>query len=142
MIATVLAVLALLVAVAALVIGVRVMRQSAETTTELRQHRRAHTIAFGHADPKLDRRQVELGPPRATGERRGRRYEPPRDRLAPRPPDHVLEVDEPLTRERADQLRDEVATGELEATELPTTMLEQQRPQVPGRDVRDIRRSR
>jgi hypothetical protein len=115
--ALVLGAVALVVAVLALVLAFTVMKQSGEVTAEIRQHRRAHTIAFGHADPKLDRRQVALGPPRATGERRGAsRYEPPRDRLMPRP--------EPLDGE---------PTGELERTEQPTTMLEAQRPDVPRR---------
>lgn len=106
MLTTIVAGVALVVGIAALALGVIVMRQGGETTTDLRMHRRAHTIAHGHADPKLDRRQVALGPPRSTGERRGRQYEPPRDRLAPRPLD--------------------VPTGELEQPDLPTSMLEQQ----------------
>jgi hypothetical protein len=133
-VALVLGSVALAVSLVALGLTIVVMRQSGETTTDLRMHRRAHTIAHGHADPKLDRRQANIGPPRSTGERRGMtRYPEPRERYAPRPPDHMLEVDEPLTAERADQLRDDVATGELERTDLPTAMLEQQRPEVPRR---------
>jgi hypothetical protein len=128
-IALVLGTVALVVAVAALVLTIIVMRQSGETTTDLRMHRRAHTIAHGHADPKLDRRQVQLGPPRSIGERRGmQRFPEPRERYAPRPVD-------------------DDATGELEQVELPTSMLEQQPPSPlrPGErpgpsDVRDVRR--
>jgi hypothetical protein len=134
-VALVVACAALLVALVAVTLAISVMRQSAETTTDLRMHRRAHTIAHGHADPKLDRRQVQLGPPRATGERRGvMRYPEPRERYAPRPPDPDLDADQ------RDPLDDLPATGELEQTDLPTSMLAAQRPAPP--DVRDVRARR
>lgn len=95
---------AFVVALAALILAVAVMRQSAETTADMRRHRRAHADAYGHPDPKLDRRQINLGAPRSVGERRGARYEPPAERLAPRPTTSVV-TDEQLTPARADQIR-------------------------------------
>jgi hypothetical protein len=68
--AVVLASIALLVAITAVVLGVVLMVQNGETTSQLRDHRRAHAEAHGHPDPRLDRRQVNLGAPRTTGERR------------------------------------------------------------------------
>jgi hypothetical protein len=52
---------AFVTAVPALVLALVVMRQNAETTAELRQHRRAHARAAGAADP--DRRISDQGPP-------------------------------------------------------------------------------
>jgi hypothetical protein len=141
---TALAVTALAVALVALALTFTVMRQSGETTTDLRMHRRAHTIAHGHPDPKLDRRQVNLGPPRA-GERRGAtRYPEPRAHYAPRPVDPDLPSVEdydplspdgvplPPVRENTRTVEPDLpATGELEQTDLPTAMLEQQRPAPP-----------
>jgi hypothetical protein len=101
---TVIAWLALIVAVTALVVVALVMRQSADTTSDLRAHRRAHTETHGHPDPRLDRRQVQLGAPRSTGERRGTRYRPDPD---------------------------DAETGQLPAVELPTSMIAAQRPAPP-----------
>jgi len=147
-ITTVVAALALGIACGALALAITVMRQSAETTTDLRRHRRAHTEAHGHPDPKLDRRQANHAPPRTTGERRGAtRYEPPAERPAP----PLITVDEPLTREQADAILDEPppgmmparydmpepdtdpgpglpATGELEQPDLPTALIPRQPP--------------
>ena len=131
--ALVLSCVALALAVIALVLALLVMRQSATTTTDVRQHRRAHAVAYGTADPKLDRRQTNLGPPRA-GERRGHRYEPDRERLAPRP-DRLLEVDEPLTAEHAEQVRaEQPATSQIERQDLPTTAITAQRPDPARQD--------
>lgn len=134
-VALIVAALALAVGLGGLLLAYVVMRQNGDTTTTLREHRRAHTIAFGHADPKLDRRQVQVGPPRSTGERRGRRYEPDRERLAPRPP--APSEPDPFSPTDQRDPRDDAATGELERTDLPTTALPAQRPDLP--DVRDIR---
>jgi len=77
--------LALLVAVAALVLGVVVMRQNADTTRDLRRHRLAHAAVQGSADP--DRRQEDAGPPEGQPERRrAQRYAPPRVPITPLPP--------------------------------------------------------
>lgn len=121
------AALALVIAVAAAALAVVVMRQNADTTTELRDHRRAHTIAHGHPDPKLDRRQVNLGPPR-TGERRGQRFDPPADRYAPRPPDpHQLtrhHLDDPTAPPPGYVIADDdTDTSELDRTDPPTTAM-------------------
>lgn len=67
--------IALAVAVVALALTALLMRQNGETTTDLRAHRRAHAEAHGHPDPRLDRRQVNLGAPRSTGERRRQRVD-------------------------------------------------------------------
>ena len=113
--------LALILAAAALTLGAVLMRQSSETTSDLRAHRRAHTEAHGHPDPKLDRRQINLGPPRS-GDRRGTRYSPPPDRLAPPPVEHAGTLTEAEARDiRA--AHEDTPTGELPATELPTTTL-------------------
>jgi hypothetical protein len=158
MLTTVVAVLALVAAVTALVLVALVVRQSADVTATLRRHRLAHADAHGHPDPKLDRRQVQIGPPRTTGERRGaHRYEPPAERLAPRPrsdygldgtaageperaPDelapggrlnlgaHGVDNPTPVTLAHHTEPPD---TAELEQHDMPTTMLETQRPDVP-----------
>lgn len=87
MTATILAAVALAVALAAMGAAVAVMRQSGEALALIRAHRLAHTDAYGTPDPRLDRRQVNLGPPRREGERRGaHRYAPP---------EHVQPRDEP-----------------------------------------------
>lgn len=87
MTATILAAVALAAALAALGAAVAVMRQSGEALALIRAHRLAHTDAYGTPDPRLDRRQVNLGPPRREGERRGaHRYAPP---------EHVQPRDEP-----------------------------------------------
>lgn len=163
MLTTVVAWLALIVALAALGLTISVMRQSGETTGDLRHHRRAHEVAHGHPDPKLDRRQVNVGPPRSTGERRGaRHYQPDPERLAPRPvdePHDVVALADAYERDAATgelaregrvttseaEARSMVARGiasdpqgllptsELEAQDAPTSMLEAQRPDVPRR---------
>lgn len=108
---------ALVLAIAALALAAALMWQSATTTAELRTHRRAHTEAHGHPDPRLDRRQINLAPPRATGDRRGTRYQPPPERLAPRP----LEHDE------------QPPTTALEQVDLPTVESPAARPRpLPG----------
>jgi HAMP domain-containing protein len=92
-----LALAALLIAVAALVAALLLIRQSSRTTSTLRRHRLAHHDAYGDADPKLDRRQVNLGPPRA-GERRGaQRYQPPTGALPAARDDVRLYGDDPET---------------------------------------------
>lgn len=129
-VALVLASVALAVAVTTAVGLVVLMRQSGETTTDLRRHRRAHAEAFGHADPKLDRRQVNLGAPRATGERRGaRRYEPPAERLMPRPVD-----DTPTGELEAPE------TGPLEQQDQPTRLAPAVRPDPRPRPREDTPR--
>lgn len=71
--ALILAALSLVVSAASVALSIVVMRQSGATATGLRQHRNAHTARDGAEDPRPprhDRRQVNLGAPRATGERR------------------------------------------------------------------------
>ena len=81
---TVLAGLALAVAVAALGLAVVVMRQNAETTRDLRRHRLAHADVHGARDP--DRRQRDAGPPPGQPDRRLQRPRVPiRPLSAPRP---------------------------------------------------------
>lgn len=113
---------AFIVAAAALALALAVMRQNSDTTTDLRRHRNAHADAHGHPDPKLDRRQVNLAPPRATGERRGaRRYEAPAERYAPRPTDEEPPTDPGL--EPPPEQPPGEDTGELEQHDLPTTAI-------------------
>ncbi len=123
---TVLASAALVLAVVALALTIIVMRQSADTTSELRAHRRAHSDAHGHPDPKLDRRQVQLGPPRTVGERRGaRHHEPPLERYMPPLPDRLVVTAAELTADEAQNIRERIAapgppTEQLPAAGLPT----------------------
>jgi hypothetical protein len=67
------AVLALVVSVAALILAVAVARQSGAVASALQRHRSGHFARDGVEDPaqsRTERRQLNLGPPRATGERR------------------------------------------------------------------------
>jgi hypothetical protein len=94
-----LAFVAIVVAAIACTLALVLMRQNATTTEELREHRRAHRDAYGYPDPRLDRRQRNLPPPTATGERRGQRpITPPVD--AHMPPREPVEQ-QPATAEHA-----------------------------------------
>lgn len=66
---------ALVVALGALALAGLVMRQNADTTDEIRRHRRAHAKVHGTPDP--DRRQRDTGPPAGQPDRR-RAPTPPR----------------------------------------------------------------
>lgn len=72
MITTAVAVLALVVALAALALAIGVTRQSAGLAQLLQRHRLGHQKREGELDPAphTERRQLNLGPPRSTGERR------------------------------------------------------------------------
>lgn len=106
MITTALAVLGVILAAAALVLSLVVMRQSAEVLDDLRTHRRAHARADGAPDPERRRRQD--GPPPGQPERRT-------------PDRSTMRHTEP------------VPTGELDRQDLPTTMLPlQNRPRPRG----------
>lgn len=72
MITTVVAVLALLIALAALGLGFATMQQSGATASTLRRHRLGHEQREGRKDPAAgeERRRLNLGAPRGVGERR------------------------------------------------------------------------
>lgn len=67
---------ALIIALAALVLAVMVARQSAAASALLDRHRNGHRLREGQPDPqtsashRADRREVNVGPSRAVGERR------------------------------------------------------------------------
>jgi hypothetical protein len=75
-------------------LAVAVARQSGAVASRLEQHRLAHSRRDGQADPGAwdggERRRLNLGPPRATGERRQR----------PPAPAGQLTVDDAPTEER------------------------------------------
>jgi hypothetical protein len=77
---TILSVAAFAVAVVALSLAVAVAKQSGAVASTLQRHRLAHAQESGAEDPGAwdgdERRRLNLGPPRATGERR-RRERPP-----------------------------------------------------------------
>lgn len=73
MLATViLAALSLVVSATSMGLSLFVMRQSGGISRDLLRHRLGHQKADGKLDPAphTDRRQVNVGPPRSTGERR------------------------------------------------------------------------
>lgn len=122
------------IAVIALALALLMIRQSGQTLADLRAHRRAHLEAHGHADPKLDRRQTVIGPPRGTGERRGAtRYATPPERLAPPDPadlDRLTPDPVDLRRTRHAAPDAEPPTGELGP---PTAIAPAVRPAPPPR---------
>lgn len=93
---TILSVAAFALAVFATGLGIAVAKQSGALASTLQRHRLAHAQESGAEDPGAwdgdDRRRLNLGPPRATGERR-RRERPPA-------PAGQLTVDETPTAER------------------------------------------
>jgi hypothetical protein len=101
---------AFLTAVPALVLAIIVMRQNAETTRELRAHRRGHARTEGLPDP--DRRRETLPPPDGVERRTP-------DRARPPVPPRMVTADQPLTREQAEQL----ATAHLERQDAPTSQI-------------------
>lgn len=68
----VIAALSLAVSLASIALSLVVMRQSGDTSALLQRHRLGHQKAHGKLDPAphTDRRRINVGPPRATGERR------------------------------------------------------------------------
>jgi len=98
--------LALTIAVAALTLAIVVARQNAEALTLIRRHRRAHHDAEGYADPE------PLDAP-ATPPAGAHRWEP-----------HTITVDEPLTPEQANAIRDNPPG-------LPTAAMPAARPLPP-----------
>jgi hypothetical protein len=115
---TILSVAAFALAAIALSFSIAVARQSGAVAAALERHRLAHSRRDGQADPGSwdggERRRLNLGPPRATGERR-RRESPPE------PPEQLTVDDAP--------------TGEREAASVPlaprTSQIRRQLPR-PG----------
>jgi hypothetical protein len=105
---------ALVTAVPALVLAIVVMRQNADTTRELRVHRRGHARTEGLPDP--DRRRQHLPPPDGVDRRTP-------DRARPPVPPRMVTVDQPMTAEHAQQVRHELETAQLEQQDAPTTQL-------------------
>ena len=108
-----LAVVALLVGAAALTLSVLVARQSAGLASTLERHRHGHALREGTLDPaaaRSHRRQLNLGPPRSTGERRER----PQDGPDPLPGSDPL-ADEPEAADESDSPR----TGPLRSLPRP-----------------------
>lgn len=138
-IAAVVALIALGLSLASLALSLVVMRQSGRATSTLRRHRIAHNDAYGTPDPRLDRRQINLGPPRS-GERRGaHRHTPPTaDQPIARPDSRVFDdrTDDPPTDPAGATVwnRGTNPYRRLEATADPhpaTTDLRAIRPDVP-----------
>jgi hypothetical protein len=119
---TILSVAAFALAVIALGLVIAVARQSGAVAANLERHRLAHSRRDGQADPGAwdggERRRLNLGPPRATGERRER----------PPVPAGQLTVDEDPTAEREAAPRpQEPQTAQIRA-QLPRPGQHGQRP--------------
>lgn len=101
----VLAAAALLLSLGSLTLTVLVMRQSAHTTAVVRRHRLAHTAVEHSPDPMPEPGTV------GDGGRGAHRREPVTGTF----PAIVVTTDEPLTRERAEQIRRDADTAEQPA---------------------------
>jgi hypothetical protein len=95
---TILSVAAFALAAVALGLAIAVAKQSGAVAATLERHRLAHSRRDGQADPGAwdggERRRLNLGPPRATGERR-RRERPPE------PPEQLTVDDAPTGEQEA-----------------------------------------